>query len=144
MKQNYFMYNGKKYDSGTDIIIKWCCPIVKNVLNADATFIDYDTETKLYTVDIYGSRYTYSESNFFASLCCVLSKQTRTIQVNQYTPNYTFVNELNIDGMLIAWFWYIFIMLMAMIFYDRIGIWILASIVFFNYRNKKLKEAGYK
>ena len=57
---------------------------------------------------------------------------------------YTFFDELNIDGLFLAWMWYIFIMAIATIFYARIGIWLFASVIFFSYRNNKLKEEGYK
>jgi hypothetical protein len=56
----------------------------------------------------------------------------------------TLKDELNIDGLLIAWIWYIFIMVIGTIFKGNIAIWIFTSIIFFNYRNKKLREAGYK
>ena len=62
----------------------------------------------------------------------------------QSQKSHTFSDELNIDGLLIAWIWYVFIMVVGSIFYDRIGIWIITSVIFFSYRNKKLKEAGYK
>mgnify|MGYP003292042507 CR=1 FL=1 len=51
---------------------------------------------------------------------------------------------VNIDGLFIAWIWYIAIMLILFIFYDRLVGWIAVSIIFFNYRNKKLREAGFK
>ena len=141
MKQNYFVYNGKNYNTGTIIVIKWCNHITRTVLNTNAKFISYDTETKKYTVEIYGNEYTYLESDFFNILCNIVD--TNKVNITETMHN-NFSDELNIDGLLVAWVWYIFIMIIAVIFYDRIGIWIFASIVFFNYRRKKLKEEGYK
>jgi hypothetical protein len=62
----------------------------------------------------------------------------------QENKKHTLTEELSVEGLFIAWIWYIFIMVVAIIFNARIGIWLLASIIFFNYRNKKLKEAGFK
>lgn len=145
MRQNYFVYNGKRYNSGTIIVIKWCNNITRTVLNTRATFIDYNTERKEYTVEVYGNKYVYTEDKFLKVLCNVVDADDKingNIQSEQ--KRYTFTDELNIDGLLIAWIWYIFIMVVGIIFHDRIGIWILTSVIFFNYRDKKLKEVGYK
>ena len=63
---------------------------------------------------------------------------------NNVKKKATFKDELNIDGMFIAWLWYVFIMLIATIFKDNIIIWTLTSLIFFHYRKTKLKEAGYQ
>lgn len=145
MKQNYFIHNDVRYEEGTIVIIARFDLNARRVCDTKAKFVYYDTETKEYYFDIYGKLCSYTEERF------------KIIFRNIYTPNkindnklqqtekaYSFSDELNIDGMFIAWIWYIFIMVVAIIFYDRIGIWILASIVFFNYRSNKLKEAGRK
>ena len=145
MRQNYFVYNGKRYNFGTIVVIKWCSNITHTVINARATFIDYNTESKEYTVEIYGNKYVYTEDKFFKVLCYVVDDDVEINKnIRREPKSHTFTDELNIDGLLIAWIWYIFIMAVGVIFYDRIGIWILTSVIFFNYRNKKLKEAGYK
>lgn len=143
--QNYFIYNGKKYRTGTIIVIKWCDPLTKRVFNTKATFVGYNMVNKEYTVEIYGNKYTYAEDKFFKVFCYIVDIDEKTNRdIRREPKSHTFTDELNIDGLLIAWIWYIFIMVVGVIFYDRIGIWILASVVFFNYRNEKLKEAGYK
>lgn len=145
MRQNYFIYKGKRYDFGTVVVIKWCNNITRTVLNTRATFIDYNTENKEYTVEIYGNKYVYTEDEFFKVLCSIVDTDNEIkMNVRKEVKHHTFTDELKIDGLLIAWIWYIFIMAVGVIFYDRIGIWILASVMFFNYRNKKLKEAGFK
>ena len=145
MKQNYFTYKGKKYNSGTIVVIKWCNNITYTVSNTRATFIDYDTENEEYTVEIYGNKYSYAEDRFFKVLCYVVDADVAINRdIRREPKSHTFTDELNIDGLLVAWLWYIFIMAVGVIFYDRIGIWILASVIFINYRKKKLKEAGYK
>ena len=46
--------------------------------------------------------------------------------------------------MLVAWVWYIFLMCITTVFMHNIIWWVLISCVFFNYRSKKLREAGFK
>lgn len=142
MKEKYFIYKGKRYNSGTTIVIWWTCSYIKSVMRTSATFVEHDLSNDQYVVDIYGKKYFYSKDHFFSVLCTVVDKEETNAP--KAAKSHTFTDELNIDGLLIAWIWYVFIMAIGVIFYDRIGIWILASVVFFNYRNKKLKEAGYK
>lgn len=142
MKEKYFVYKGKKYNSGTTIIIWWTCTFARTVMRTNATFIEHDADNERYIVEIYGKNYTYSEDHFYRVLCAVVDNNK--VNVSKTPKEHTFSDELSIDGLLIAWIWYIFIMAVGIIFYDRIAIWILASVIFFNYRKKKLKEAGYK
>lgn len=142
MKENYFIYKGKQYNSGTIIVIRWFCYISCSMINTRATFIEHDLSNDQYVVEVYGEQYFYSEERFYNILCSVVDNNI--VNVPKVPKECKFSDELNIDGLLIAWTWYIFIMVVGIIFYDRIGIWILASAIFFNYRNKKLKEAGYK
>lgn len=142
MKEKYFVYKGKKYNSGTTIIIWWTCTFARTVIRTNATFIEHDADNERYIVEIYGKNYTYSEDHFYRVLCTVVDNNK--VNVSKAPKEHTFSDELSIDGLLIAWIWYIFIMAVGIIFYDRIAIWILASVIFFNYRKKKLKEAGYK
>lgn len=146
MKQNYFVYNDNRYDTGTIIILSRFDIYSKRVRNTKAKFLWYDAELKMYGVEIYGKEYIYEEKSFNKDFLGIY-EPNKTTEITQMLTNnkvYTFSDELNIDGLLIAWIWYVFIMVVAVIFYARIGIWILASVIFFDYRNKKLKEAGYK
>lgn len=146
MKQEYFVHNGIKYLTGTFISLSRFDYMANRSINTKAKFLWYDTDTKEYGIEIYGVQYNYNQVYF------------NRIFKGLYDPNYwkpkkpqpkvkeshTFSDELRIDGLAVAWVWYIFIMCVGILFYDRIGIWILASIIFFGYRKKKLKEAGYK
>lgn len=143
MRQNYFVYNGMQYNSGTVIVIRWFSCVSRSLCDTNATFLYFDTDENKYFVDIYGKTYEYTTKDFYNNFRRVYNKRNNTKQ-NIAPKEHTFIDELENDGLLIAWVWYIFIMMVAVIFYDRIGLWILTSIIFFNYRNKKLKEAGYK
>lgn len=145
MKQNYFVHNGNRYDSGTIVILSSFDIYSRRVCNMKYKFLYYDTETEEYNVEIYGKEEKYKKERFNKDFICIYDPNIRHIRENkQPEKTHTFTDELNIDGLLIAWLWYVFIMAVGVIFYDRIGIWILASVIFFRYRNKKLKEAGYK
>lgn len=145
MTQNYFIYNGAKYASGTMIRIKQFNYITGKLHEVNAMFIAYHSDSCEYELEIDNLISMYSKSRFERVFCGVVGQNV--IKHNQYQApkkEFKFKDELDIDGMLIAWMWYVFIMAIATIFYDRIGIWIFVSVVFFNYRNKKLKEEGYK
>ena len=143
--QNYFVYKGKRYDTGTIVILSRFDIYSKRICDTKSKFLYYDTESCEYVFDIYGKEYKYSEQYFNDNFVSIYDPEIKYTHAQQQQKNsHTISDELNIDGLFIAWMWYIFIMIVGFIFYDRIGIWIFASIVFFNYRNKKLKEAGYK
>ena len=156
MKQGYFIYNGIQYNEGTRLIMTDRRSL--NKTNSLATFNGFDTDTGKYHISICCRDEELSQEEFDKLYqgvwdgCYGLIKPTpesipkHKLTIQQCPPQkkFTFQDELSIDGLLIAWIWYVFIMAVAVIFYDRIGIWILTSIVFFSYRNKKLKEAGYK
>jgi hypothetical protein len=119
--------------------------ISRRVCDVKAKFLCYDNETKIYVVEIYGKEYVYTREDFYDNFLGVYEQKNKIArEFKETSVKHTILDELNIDGLFIAWAWYIFIMVIAALFYDRIGIWILASIIFFVYRNKKLKEAGYK
>ena len=145
MKQHYFLRNGQKYDTGTMIRIKQFNYVTGKLYEIDAKFISYDFENNKYELEINNIIKKYSKNDFDRMLCGIVVENNNEYRSYQLVQrNKTFKDELDVDGLLFAWMWYIFIMAIATIFYERIGIWILASIIFFNYRNKKLKEAGYK
>ena len=145
MKQNHFVYNDKTYFSGTIIKIKQFDYVSRKNTETYATFCHYDTENKLYVCKVYNCMISYTHSIFNNSIICVtdmvddkfLEYKIKCKKLKEQQN--TFANELKRDDLLIAWIWYIFIMMIAIIFKDRIGIWIFASIIFFNYRKRKLK-----
>ena len=117
--------------------------ITGKIQEKNAVFVEYDNENKTYSVLVDGRSVTYTEHYFNIIFCgFVAEKHVQTNIVQQKKKSFS--DELNIEGLGLAWTWYVFIMLVAIIFKDRIAIWIFASYIFFNYRGTKLKEAGYK
>lgn len=153
MKQNYFTHQGVQYYTGTTIIVKQNDNITGRVFNAKATFVYYDTERDRYAFSINNHVNIYPKKDFDRVFVGVTedvvcehdaNKSMNKLAYIQENKKHTLAEELNIEGMLIAWIWYIFVMIVAIIFKDRIVIWLAASIIFFNYRSKKLKDAGFK
>lgn len=153
MKQNYFIHQGVRYYSGTTIIVKQNDKISGRVFDVKATFVYYDTESDRYAFSINRLTNIYPKKDFDRVFVGVTEDIVREHDTNElmnkwaYTQGnkkHTLIEELSVEGMFIAWVWYVFIMIVAVIFNDRIGIWLFASIIFFNYRSKKLKEAGLK
>lgn len=148
MMQNYFIFNGISYYSGTIIKIKASNSCVKTT---EAVFLGYETDRHKYVLSYEGNKEVWYPEDFFNDIFIGVTKSCdkqyqNWVDTRIYSHNHspTFADELNIDGMFIAWIWYVFIMVVAIIFKDRLVIWIFASIIFFNYRNEKLRKAGYK
>lgn len=150
MKQNYFIYNGKRYNAGTIIKIKGFDHISCKSYEQEATFISYNPDNNRYQFRIKACTHSYPKEMFDKVFLGVKDKvDTQYIRQSQEEYNRwhrkpTFEEEMNINGLFVAWIWYITIMLVLVIFNGRIFGWIGASIIFFDYRKRKIREAGYK
>lgn len=141
----YFIYNGIKYGEGTVITIN------RKGYNEDVTFYYTANGLHVFRPYLYGQYFMYSPDKLAEIIVAVTDKTDKTfinwkMDHNRLCrkPQYSFAAELRIDALFIAWIWYIIIMLAAVILNNCIGIWCFTSYVFFSYRKKKLKEAGYK
>lgn len=152
MREYSFIFNGCKYPSGTILKIKSNDNVTGKEVVEIAYFCYSMPEKNRYVYKIRETTHNVTKDYFYKILIGATNSTNESIANNFqaeesriYTkPPNTFKDELNIDGLLIAWIWYVFVMAIAIIFNDVIGIWILASIVFFSYRNKKLRKAGFK
>ena len=143
MKQNYIICKGKRYNSGDTMDILWYTNGYRNAHNYTGIFVDCDPEKDEYRFIVDGFMYCFNKVCFWR---IVVSEpiQDGPLHKIRKPSKPTFKEELSIDGLFVAWIWYIFIMLVLVIFNGRILGWIVASIVFFDYRNNKLRKAGYK
>ena len=133
MYQNYFVVNGKKYYTGTVFIVKDLC-----ANQVKASFVCYDTDYHVYVYKI-GNCMSRTPDQWFEKLfICVTDKVDEKVHL----PITKTKKDRNIDGLVLGWIWYIFLMSLSAIFKDAIGLWILISIVFFTWRAKKIKEEG--
>lgn len=73
-------------------------------------------------------------------------KDILSIEVcKEYVPTQVTPRDMDINGLVIGWIWYILIMATLTIFNDRTMGWIVASIIFFRWRKKvKGAESYYK
>lgn len=152
MRVGFFIYNGNKYPSGTIIKVRMNDNVIGAEYITDACFCFVILESGRYVFKVRDKKYCYPQALFWQVFEGVTNSidqqyviQAETEVFGFYRPKkLSFTEELNIDGMFLAWLWYIFIMLVAIIFNDRLVIWIAASIIFFNYRKRKLRKEGYK
>lgn len=136
-RQYHFEYNGKTYNIGTVLKIKdWdnkgrC--FIKNV-----TFEYYTPERGYYTYNDNGQRRSVYERLFYN----LLVEVTDEVNLNVRTPVKKYRDDLQIPDVIPGWAWYIAIMTMGTLFNERIAIWVISSIVFFNWRKKVKEEKG--
>lgn len=137
MNRNYFEVNSKKYYSGTIFLIRY------HGEQTEATFVCYITESNRYVYkfkDKYGKQYTsfVSSNDFFNTIISITDKTDNNVS----GPVTKKLKDRDINGLFLGWLWYIFLMAISTIFKDAIGLWIFISVVFFNWRSKKIKEEG--
>ena len=151
-KQYYFIYNGKRIETGTILKIKPWRNSMGECFVEEIVFEWYVPEIDLY-VFRYTSNYGTKGSGMYGYifkeyLICPTSKMdvyvVRDHNMLMENNNLTFVKELQVDGMAIAWLWYVVLMAVTLIFNGFIVYWVLINLCFFIYRYGKLKEEGYK
>jgi hypothetical protein len=130
--RNYFEYEGKKYYTGTVLIVK------NNGEQKKAIFICYDLQRDKYVYQIGDCKYHLNKNDFQKRLVCITQQLDNSVKI----PVTKTKTDMQISCLFIGWTWYIFLMSISAIFNDAIGLWILISVVFFNWRKKKIKEEG--
>ena len=131
-REDFIVVNGVKYYTGTVFIIDF------NGKVQEAAFVCYVTKTNRVRCKLPDS-YWFINADAFRNM---IVKVTDKVNFSVRTPITHKKSEMEIDGLFLGWVWYIFLMAISTLFYDRIGLWILISVVFFNWRNKKIKEEG--
>lgn len=133
---NYFTVDGVKYYTGTVFIMKR-----GNADQTEATFICYNTETNMFCYQPHNSKCNKHWANqqmFQDWFVCVTDK----VDDRFHAPVEKTRSDSQINGLLTGWLWYICLMVLAACFKENIGLWIFISVVFFNWRNKKIKTEG--
>ena len=137
MRRCYFYHNGKQYDAGTIVVIadkdKNNNAVIKEVV-----FEFCIQETKDYVYNDNGRKRLKTEAQFKNMLIEITDRHDSSVQI----PIKKYKKDAEIPKLFIGWIWYILIMCIAFIFYDRFGIWVISSIVFFNWRRKVKEEKG--
>ena len=140
---NYLLVDGKPYYTGSVLRIK------EGKSTKDIYFVcSKDLRGTPYMDHIYVVYYTIGGNNeipgfmpmeiFQECFLCVVDGVESADQM----PKTRHIPDSQIPGMALGWLWYIFLMAIATIFKDNIGLWILISVVFFTWRHNKIQEEG--
>ena len=132
MLTNYFLVNGEKYYTGTVFIVK------DGLRESEATFVCYNNDNGLYVYKLNGKTYFSDYKNFCREFVCVTNKRNENVRM----PARRVLRDIDIENLPLGWTWYIFLMLIATIFKGNVILWIFFSVVFFNWRDKKIKKEG--
>lgn len=132
MLQNYIVLNGKKYVAGSIFIINCMGKEVEAIL------IGYNEKYESYFFKINNKTCRMRTAIFQNSFVRATGKTSSNTRI----PTEQNRKEFDIDGMFLGWVWYIFLMAISSIFNGAVYLWILISIVFFNWRSNKIKEEG--
>ena len=133
----YFYFNGQQYAEKT--VVK----IYENKKNnfkfcSYLTFIGHDDKTKLY----------YFCSLYDCWIQFVMTEEQLKACIEEISTPYVLqvstapiMQPDNIDGIVSAWIWYIIIMVFGLFLKEPLnvfGVWILASVIFFTWRHRKM------
>ena len=131
MYSNYFVYNGKKYYTGTVVILK-------TGQNNVGSFICHNLKNDLYVFNISGRRYHFRTNDFERVVVSI----TDQVDENVHMPVQKTFKDSDIPGLLLGWVWYIFLMAICTLFKGNVCFWVVISVLFFTWRKKKIKEEG--
>ncbi len=128
-----FTYKNKPYSSGTKLIYNGKCYLNHQeiILNNQIVTYLYNQNNETYFQDN-NKIYTCPPWDFTKSIVSIVT-DTKSTPVKQ-EPEFYWT-----DAMVTKTLWYIVIMLVAVIFKDCIGIWILATIIWYNSTFKQKK-----
>lgn len=151
-KQYYFMYKGRKIETGTVLKIRPWHSCIGEAHVEEITFEWYVPESDLYVfkyTSTYGTKGVGIHGDEFKKIFIAPTNKMNEYVVRDHkmrmeSNKLTFGKELQIDGMFIAWLWYIVLMAVTFIFNGFYLYWAVISICFFIYRYGKLKDEGYK
>ena len=104
----------------------------------EATFVCYDKNRKRYVYKIKDYTCHVDDKRFQNNFIRVTDRADPGV----VAPSIKTKSDMQIDGLFLGWMWYIFLMAISAIFNDAIALWILISVVFFNWRSNKIKKEG--
>lgn len=136
--QNYFINNDKKYYTGTCVVIK------HGGDKCDASFLCVNKAGKepTYVFKLKGPKYYYRlHLNIEDLRKRLITVYTDVKDPYVRCPTTCHLKDSQIDGLSLAWAWYIFLMVITTVFKGQIIAWIFYSIVFFRYRSRKINAS---
>ena len=119
IKFTCFTYNKKSYPAGTKFIYNGKC-----ISNGEVTILNNEAVSFMYGYK--SNQYFQNESNIY--MCPDNEFINNIVKIGVESPKQEFYWT---DSMVVKTIWYIIVMLFAIIFKERIGIWIFATIVWY-------------
>lgn len=140
--QNYFINKDTKYYTGTCVVVK------HGGDKCDASFIcvikpveGSANKEPHYVFQLKGPKYHYQLTLTIEDLReRLITVYTDVKDPYVRCPTTYHPKDSQIDGLPLAWSWYIFLMVITTVFKGQIIAWIFYSIVFFRYRSKKVNS----
>ena len=131
MYLNYFIYDGRKYYTGT--VVK-----IKSGMYDRGAFICHNLQNDTLVFQVGGGRMHLPREAFLRKDVQI----TGEINKNVHMPVQKTFKDSDIEGLSLGWVWYIFLMAICTLFKGNIFYWIVISVLFFAYRKKVRKEKG--
>jgi hypothetical protein len=127
-----FVYKNKAYKSGTKVLYNGKCILNDEKIDLDNVVVSY-----MYS----NGKYEYFQDDDNIYMCPLHNFEKYIVQIinnENITPPNKETEELYwTDEMVTKTIWYVLVMLIGTIFYDRILIWIFATIIWYNSTFKK-------
>ena len=120
MKLGYFVYNNKTYNAGTEFIYSGECEA-----NGQKTFLSNQHCKFLYSQDK-----SYFQVGDTICSCHTFNFTQNLVSVIEYVQPQEKQKFYFTDDEIIKTVWYILLMLVATLFQDRVGLWILLTIIY--------------
>lgn len=132
--QNFFICDDQVYYTGQVVLLKCFGE------EMEAAFVCYNKLSKMFTFHLNHWKHDHDIDLPQEDVRKQLIK-VYTGMRNPYVrcPTTRRLRDSEVDGLPLAWMWYIFLMAISTIFKDNVGLWIFFSIVFFWYRHDKKK-----
>ena len=135
---NYFIYNGVKYTTGTMVKLK--SPTSQDSNGFGVEFRRRVVDDTEHTYCVVDGKYTMEIPNFEDSIeCIVIPVLYEEISAIDSAYN-NFISKKKNPDVFNGTLWYIIIMIIAVIFYDRIIIWTGATVIWFLWMINKYKD----
>jgi len=132
-KLKSFVYNKKVYQSGTNFIYNGKC-----ILDKKEIYLSNAVVTYMY----HCGQYQYFKDDNNVYVCIWQDFENNIVQIvteeNKAPPVKAKEEFYWTDSMVAKTIWYVIIMLVATVFHARIGIWILATVIWYfsTFKNK--------
>lgn len=138
IKNEYFIYNEDKYRVGTQFIMEY------KGKEVTARFINRNSSDSINVILISedGQKYLMLMSIKDDDLNEKIIEIIPTNYYDEMEANKRYLKDSQVPELVIGWILYISIILILLIFKDRIIGWIFVSVYFFTWRHKKKEDVG--